>query len=58
MFSKGIKRKAAGHKEIFAKRPFLPDLWVMLKILSSEYQLYAPQGHFLRGTWDKIFRML
>jgi len=34
----------------------LPDICVALKILSLEYQLYAPQGHFLRGACGKIFR--
>jgi hypothetical protein len=34
----------------------LPDIGVARKILSSEYQLYTPQGHFLRGACGKIFR--
>jgi rubrerythrin len=34
----------------------LPDIFVMRKSLSSEYQPYAPQGHFLRGACGKIFR--
>ena len=29
----------------------------MLKILSSEYQLYTPQGHFFQGACGKISRM-
>jgi hypothetical protein len=30
----------------------------MLKILSSEHQLYAPQEHFFQGAYGKIFRPL
>ena len=34
----------------------LPDICVMRKSLSSEYQPYAPQGHFFQGASGKIFR--
>jgi len=34
----------------------LPDISVILKILSPEYQPYAPQGHFLQSACGKIFR--
>jgi hypothetical protein len=45
MFSKGIKRKAAGHKETFAKLPFLPDLWVILRISTICTPRAFPAGH-------------
>jgi len=32
---------------VHPKMANLPDIFVALKILSSEYQPYAPQGHFL-----------
>jgi len=37
-----------GIDRVHPETVFLPELWVMLKILSSEYQLYA---------CGKIFRM-
>jgi hypothetical protein len=33
----------------------LSDICVVLENLSSEYQPYAPQGHFLRGACGKFF---
>jgi hypothetical protein len=33
----------------------LADIFVARKILSSEYQPYAPQGHFLRAPVVKFF---
>jgi hypothetical protein len=35
-----------------------PDIFVARKILSSKYQPYAPQGHFLRATAVKFFARL
>ena len=32
----------------------MPDFYVVLKILSAEYQPYPPQGHFFQGTCGKI----
>jgi len=37
---------------------FSPKLGFMFKIFSSEYQLDALQGHFLRGACGKIFSRL
>jgi len=36
----------------------LPDIGVTRKIQSSEYRLYAPQGHFLRAPVVKFFGRL
>jgi hypothetical protein len=33
----------------------LPDIFVARKIYSSEYQRYAPQGHFLWALVGKFF---
>jgi hypothetical protein len=46
-------RVAAFHFPLKSAHPEmtnLPDIGVARKILSSEYQPYAPQGHFLRGA--------
>ena len=39
------------------KIAFSPNLCVTRKIVSSEYQIYVPQGLFLRGICGKIFHV-
>jgi hypothetical protein len=45
----------SAHPEMAKPILTLADIFVARKILSSEYQLYTPQGHFLRAPAVKFF---